>query len=153
MLESWYCFDVFCIFSLIDAKLINELQCIFDRPFLYWTSAHEDSLPGIIGKAQLTCFWIYSILCTQCCILWPPVIYVCMVCIVLSSFRICCLVRWVLMAYQPFSVIQRQIYFYANNQLYLKQFSLAWVHSLIVKNISFSSYSVLSNSSNSANSV
>ena len=32
-------------------------------------------------------------------------------------------------------------------------FSLAWVHSLIVKNISISSYSVYSNSSNAANSV
>ena len=38
-------------------------------------------------------------------------------------------------------------------QFYFKQFSLAWVHSLIVKNISISSYSVYSNSSNSANSV
>ena len=34
-----------------------------------------------------------------------------------------------------------------------KQFSLAWVHSLIVKNISISNYSVYSNSSKSANSV
>ena len=34
-----------------------------------------------------------------------------------------------------------------------KKFSLAWVHSLIVKNICISSYSVKSNSSNSANSV
>ena len=31
---------------------------------------------------------------------------------------------------------------YENNQSYFKQFSLAWVHSLIVKNISISSYSV-----------
>ena len=41
--------------------------------------------------------------------------------------------------------------FYANSQFYFKQFSLALVHSLIVKNISISSYSVYSNSSNSAN--
>ena len=32
--------------------------------------------------------------------------------------------------------------FNINNQFYFKQFSLAWVHSLIVKNISISSYSV-----------
>ena len=32
--------------------------------------------------------------------------------------------------------------FYTNEQFYLKQFSLAQVHSLIVKNISLSSYSV-----------
>ena len=32
--------------------------------------------------------------------------------------------------------------FYTNNQFYFKQFSLAWVHSLIIKNISISSYSV-----------
>ena len=32
--------------------------------------------------------------------------------------------------------------FYTNNQFYFKQFSLAWLHSLIVKNISISSYSV-----------
>ena len=35
-----------------------------------------------------------------------------------------------------------QIYFYVDSQLYFKQSSLAWVHSLIVKNISISSYSV-----------
>ena len=43
--------------------------------------------------------------------------------------------------------------FYANGQFYSKQFSLAWVHSLIVKNISISSYSVELISSNSNNSV
>ena len=30
--------------------------------------------------------------------------------------------------------------FYTNNQFYFKQFSLAWVHSLIVKSISISNY-------------
>ena len=40
-----------------------------------------------------------------------------------------------------------------NNQFYFNQFSLAWVHSLIGKNISISSYSVYSNSYNSNNSV
>ena len=39
--------------------------------------------------------------------------------------------------------------FYGNNQFYFKQFSLEWVHSLFVKNISISNYSVYSNSSNS----
>ena len=43
--------------------------------------------------------------------------------------------------------------FYTNNLFYFKQFSLALVHSLIVKNISISSYTIYSNSSNSANSV
>ena len=57
------------------------------------------------------------------------------------------------MAYQPLQVIQYQIHFYTNNQFYFKQSSLAWVHSLIVKNISISSYSVESNSSNLNNSV
>ena len=32
--------------------------------------------------------------------------------------------------------------FHTNNQFYFKQFSLAWVHSLIVKNNSISSYAV-----------
>ena len=36
--------------------------------------------------------------------------------------------------------------FYVFNQFYLRQFSLACDHSLIVKNISISNYSVLSNS-------
>ena len=45
-------------------------------------------------------------------------------------------------AYQPLQVIYRQIHFYVNNQFYLKQFSLTWVHSLIIKNISISNYSV-----------
>ena len=39
--------------------------------------------------------------------------------------------------------------FNANSQFYFKQFSWAWVHSLIVKNISISSYSVYSNIANS----
>ena len=43
--------------------------------------------------------------------------------------------------------------FYAYRPFYVKQFSLAWVHSLIVKNISISSYSFCLNSSNLKNSV
>ena len=43
--------------------------------------------------------------------------------------------------------------FYANSQFYFKQFSLARVHSVIVKSIFTSTDSVNSNSSNSANSV
>ena len=42
-----------------------------------------------------------------------------------------------------------QIHFYTNNQFYFKQFSLVWVISLIVKNISISNYSVYSNRANS----
>ena len=38
--------------------------------------------------------------------------------------------------------IKCQIHFYTNNQFYFKQFSLAWVHSLIAKKISITSYSV-----------
>ena len=53
------------------------------------------------------------------------------------------------MAYQPLQFIWRQIHFYANSQFYFKKFSLGWVHSLIVKNISISSYSVDTNTSNS----
>ena len=53
-------------------------------------------------------------------------------------------VVWVFMAYNLLEVIYRQIYFYVNNQFYFKQFSLTLVHSLIVKNISISSYSVFS---------
>ena len=37
------------------------------------------------------------------------------------------------LAYQPLLFIYCQIHFYTNNQFYSKQFSLAWVHSLIVK--------------------
>ena len=39
------------------------------------------------------------------------------------------------------------------SSIFFLKFNLAWVHSLIVKNIAFSSYSVYSNSFNSANSV
>ena len=65
------------------------------------------------------------------------------------------LVGWLVgfMVYQPLKVIFWQTHFYTNNQLYFKQFSLAWVNSLIVKNLSIPSYSVQSNSSKSANSV
>ena len=38
--------------------------------------------------------------------------------------------------------------FFVNNQSYFKQFSLTWVHTLIVKNISISIYSGYSNSTN-----
>ena len=40
--------------------------------------------------------------------------------------------------------------FVQNNQFYFKQFILAWVHNLIVKNISISNYSVYSSSSSSS---
>ena len=64
------------------------------------------------------------------------------------------MVGWlVFIAYQPLQVIQWQIHLYTNSQFYFKQFSLASVHSLIVKNISISNYSVYSNSFNSANFV
>ena len=43
--------------------------------------------------------------------------------------------------------------FLYKNQFYFKQFSLAWVHNLIVKNICIPTYSINSNSSNSANLV
>ena len=43
--------------------------------------------------------------------------------------------------------------FLYKNQFYFKQFSLAWVHSFNVKNISISNYSVQPNSSNSTNSI
>ena len=49
-----------------------------------------------------------------------------------------------------FIYIYIYIYLYiTNNQFYIKKFNLAWVHSLIIKNISISSNSVQSNSSNS----
>ena len=63
--------------------------------------------------------------------------------------NVCMLVGWLgFMAYQPLYVIWRQIHFVANSQFYFKQLSLAWIHSLIVKNISISSSLVYSNSSN-----
>ena len=37
------------------------------------------------------------------------------------------------MEYQPLKAIWCQIHFYIKKQFYFKQFSLAWVHSLIVK--------------------
>ena len=43
----------------------------------------------------------------------------------------------------------RAIHFYANSQFYFKQSSLVWVHSLIIKDSSISSYSVYSNRANS----
>ncbi len=46
------------------------------------------------------------------------------------------------MANQRLLVIKSQIHFYTNNQFDFKQFSLAEVHSLTIKNISISSYSV-----------
>ena len=47
----------------------------------------------------------------------------------------CRLVGWLVsfMAYQPFKVILGRIHFNGNFQFYFKLFSLAWVHSLIVK--------------------
>ena len=43
--------------------------------------------------------------------------------------------------------------FNCQKHFYFKQFSLAWIHSLIVKNISILNYLIYSNSSDSANSV
>ena len=56
---------------------------------------------------------------------------------------------WLVGSFVGFYVIST----FANSQFYFKLFNLAWVHSLIVKNISILSYSVYSNSFNSANSV
>ena len=63
------------------------------------------------------------------------------------------LVGWVFYDISTFAGYLTPNPFYANDQFYFKQFSLAWVHSLIVKYISISNYSVKSDSSNSANSV
>ena len=62
-------------------------------------------------------------------------------------FLVGCLVYWHINICWLFNA---KSIFYTNNQLYFKQFSLVFVYSLILKNISISSYSVYSNSSNSA---
>ena len=54
----------------------------------------------------------------------------------------CLMVGWVLWHIHLFRLFNDKSIFYSNDQFYFKQFSLAWVHSLIVKNISISSYSV-----------
>ena len=64
-----------------------------------------------------------------------------------TYYLVCLFICLGFMAYQPFLVIQCQIHFNTIKQFYFKQFSL------IVKNISISSYSVLSNSFNLNNSV
>ena len=74
-------------------------------------------------------------------------------CSILSLERDRLFVYMGFMAYQLCRLFLCQIHFYTNKQLHFKQFNLALVHSLIVKNISILSYSVLSNSSNSNNSV
>ena len=76
-------------------------------------------------------------------------------CCILTFDSMLIMVGWLFgfMAYQPLKFIKCQIHFYTSNQFYFKQFNLAWVHSLIVKKSSISSYSVLANSSNSNNSV
>ena len=56
------------------------------------------------------------------------------------------LVGWVLWHINLCRLFNAKSIFYVNNQFYFKQFSLAWVHSLIVKNISIANYSVYSNS-------
>ena len=54
------------------------------------------------------------------------------------------LVGWLVGFYgiSTFVGYYRQIHFYVNNQFYLKQFSLEWVHSSIVKTISILNNSV-----------
>ena len=68
----------------------------------------------------------------------------------MDIIKIVCLFGWLVcwlgfMTYQPLSVISILIHFYTNNQFYFKQFSLAWMHSLIVNNYfrQFSSVKVL----------
>ena len=63
------------------------------------------------------------------------------------------LVVWVLWHINLCRLFNAKSILALNNQFYFKQFSLACVLSLIVKNISISSYSFYSNSSNSAHSV
>ena len=52
------------------------------------------------------------------------------------------LVGWILWHINLCRLFNAKSIFYTNNQFYFKQFSLAWVNSLIVKDISISSYSV-----------
>ena len=61
--------------------------------------------------------------------------------ICLHTFRWFGLVCWVLWLINLCMLLNARFIFYGNNLFYLKQFSLAWVHSLIVKNISISNYS------------
>ena len=64
--------------------------------------------------------------------------------------KVFCSLQLMVVSWLGFIVISRRIHFYVNNQFYFNQFSLAWVHSLIVQNISILNYSIYSNSSNSA---
>ena len=65
----------------------------------------------------------------------------------LSTYLICGVIS-VLWHINLCRVISRQSYFHTNKPFHFKEFSLARQYSLIVKNISISSYSVHSNSSN-----
>ena len=74
---------------------------------------------------------------------------------IVFHFFIICLSVWFgclgFMAYQPLCDIYCQIHLHTNNHLCFKQLRF-YEYSLIVKNISISSYSVSSNSSNSTKS-
>ena len=52
------------------------------------------------------------------------------------------LVVWVLWQINPCRLFNAKSIVMENSQFYFKQFDLAWVHSLIIKNISTSSYSI-----------
>ena len=56
-----------------------------------------------------------------------------------SRYCLSWLVGWLVRFYGISTFVGWQIYFYTNNLFYNKQFSLAWVQSLIIKNISISS--------------
>ena len=71
----------------------------------------------------------------------------------LLCFAFNCLFIWVLWHINLCKLFNAKSIFYTNKQFYFKQFSEVLVHSLIVKNISISSYSVQSKSSISNNSV
>ena len=76
--------------------------------------------------------------------------YFCMNCIppillkLLHRAQMCVLVGWLFGFYSISTFVDylTQYPFYTNKQFYFKQFSLAWVDSLVVKNISISSYLV-----------
>ena len=75
--------------------------------------------------------FLFSLYSSRKIYLLPNIFFVYISLIGLGLFVCLCL-----MAYQPLY----QIHFYTNKQFYFKQLTLAYVHSLIVKNISISCY-------------
>ena len=121
--------------ATIQSVTYDKINC-----YLLSLLSHLCSLHCLLAVNLLT--WATKIICGVDVLIPPPNRVQSLVNSYQRLKKWYLVVIWVLWHINLCRLFNAKSIFYTNNQFFLKQFSLAWVHSLIVKNISISSYSV-----------